>query len=122
MIKFSDPCSESKGQLENHETGSAGEIIDNKTANINTKKWQSPLKPVVIGFIALKQQKLKVIVANNEAYNTIVGKYLDTVLNFYRPSCYFLHHATITFSFDFCFFSAVKPITTLFKGLCHFLY
>ena len=54
---------------------------------------------------------------NNEAYNTIVGKYLD-YSKFYRPSCYMLHHATITF--DFCCFRAIKPITTGFKGLCHF--
>jgi uncharacterized membrane protein len=46
--------------------------------------------------------KIKVIVANNEAYNTIIGKYLD-YSKFYRPLCYMLHHATITFILIFAF-------------------
>ncbi len=34
MIKFDDPCSESKGQLENHETGSAREIQDGRRRHL----------------------------------------------------------------------------------------
>ena len=34
MIKFGDPCSESKGQLKNHETGSASEIQDGRRRHL----------------------------------------------------------------------------------------
>ncbi len=39
MIKFCDPCSESRGQLKNHEIGSASEIQDGRRRHLASRFW-----------------------------------------------------------------------------------